>query len=94
MDVTDPRYRAYQYRTGDGLAVIEETHRLYGMAGEGVFMRVTRAMQSLATAGHILDIGAGTGPWYRTMRQMGIVGTYESFHKVLDVRSPNALSHG
>jgi len=70
VDASDPRYLAVQYATDANLAVRTDTHRRYGTGrGPDVFARVTVAMAAVhARPGRILDVGAGTGSWYRAIR--------------------------
>jgi ubiquinone/menaquinone biosynthesis C-methylase UbiE len=69
MKPTDPRYIQAQYASGDHLAVIADTHDRYGTAQEDVFTRLTRTLAEEGPAPrHVLDIGAGTGKWYASIR--------------------------
>lgn len=71
MNPTDPRYIAGQYASGDNLAIIAETHRRYGVAAEDVFAVVTRKLlHEQPRPTQILDIGAGTGQWYASIRRL------------------------
>lgn len=71
MNPTDPRYITRQYASGDNLAIIAETHRRYGVASEDVFTVVTRTLlQARPRPTRILDIGAGTGQWYASIRRL------------------------
>ncbi|NMP21879.1 class I SAM-dependent methyltransferase [Sulfobacillus harzensis] len=70
MDTSDSRYVASQYATEEKLQIRIDTHRHYGIGqGGDIFDRVTQAMtQVQAHPERILDVGPGTGTWYRAMR--------------------------
>lgn len=71
MTPTDPRYIRARYDSGEHLAVISETHLRYGVAREDVFQVVTRTLVDMACMPtSILGIGAGTGNWYRSVREL------------------------
>ena len=68
---TDPRYIKSQYRTSDKLEIIAETHRRFGVAQEDIFLAVTRKLLEVKPRSvNILDIGAGTGSWYKSVRSL------------------------
>jgi SAM-dependent methyltransferase len=74
MDVKDsprPGPGLGQYSTDEAIRIRTETHQKYGVGGgEPMFSAITRAMSEVAplpTA--ILDVGAGTGNWYRAIRE-------------------------
>jgi SAM-dependent methyltransferase len=70
VDASDPRYLSRQYATHDALQVRIETHRRYGVGTEMLFVPITRAMRDRGPLPEqILDVGAGTGHWYRTIRE-------------------------
>lgn len=70
MDTSDSRYVASQYASEANLQIRINTHRHYALRpGADIFDQVTQAMAQVQ--GHptkILDVGPGTGTWYRTLR--------------------------
>lgn len=71
MNMSDPGYLDRQYGTDEALRIRVETHRMYGVSsGEHLFDTITRAMLEVgARPAAILDVGAGTGNWYRAIRR-------------------------
>ena len=68
--ITGSDYLARQYGTDDALNIRIDTHRRYGVGHQDVFEAVCEAGLERGTApSHILDIGAGTGNWYRAIRR-------------------------
>ncbi len=69
--ITGSDYLARQYGTDDALNIRIETHRRYGVAHRDVFEAVCReGLERGPAPAHILDLGAGTGNWYRAIRRL------------------------
>ncbi len=69
--ITGSDYLARQYGTDDALNIRIETHRRYGVAHQDVFEAVCReGLERGPAPAHILDLGAGTGNWYRAIRRL------------------------
>ena len=63
-------YVGQQYRTDEALTIRIETHRRYGFGPSGdIFSRITRVMAERRLPLTVLDAGAGTGNWYRAIRE-------------------------
>lgn len=69
--ITGSDYLARQYGTDDALNIRIETHRRYGVAHQDVFEAVCQeGLERGPAPSHLLDIGAGTGNWYRAIRRL------------------------
>lgn len=66
----DSRYVKDQYATDEGLRIRIDTHRHYGTGPkEDIFDRITDLMAARVRPRAVLDLGAGTGNWYRAIRR-------------------------
>ncbi len=70
MDAADPKYVLPQYKTDQGLKARIETHKRYGIGSSGGFDGMTQMLAERVAPQTILDMGAGTGNWYRSIRQV------------------------
>lgn len=89
MRFEDADFLDQQYGTSEGLAVRIETHRRYGTASKDIFEELTEKARDELEPLRILDVGAGDGNWYRTLRR--VLGS-EPFYVGLD-RSDGMVEH-
>lgn len=69
MDAGNRDYVSRQYSTDESLNIRIETHQRYGIGPADIFSRLTGIMwERRPQPGRILDVGAGTGNWYRAIR--------------------------
>lgn len=66
---SNPEFLAQAYATEEGLEIRIRSHRRYSLATEDVFHSMTARALQMKRPDRILDIGAGTGNWYRTIRE-------------------------
>ncbi len=69
--MTDPGQLDAQYGTDERLQVRIDTHRHYGVGDRDIFAVITASLLErgpVPTA--VLDVGAGTGAWYRAIRRI------------------------
>ncbi len=69
--MTDPGQLDAQYGSDERLQTRIDTHRLYGLGDPDVFADITRQLLERGPAPtSVLDVGAGTGGWYRAIRRV------------------------
>lgn len=68
-DWSSPEFLAQAYATEESLEIRIRSHRRYSLAAEDVFHSMTARALAMKTPERILDVGAGTGNWYRAIRE-------------------------
>lgn len=84
---SDPEFLREAYGTVDGLSIRIHAQERFNRSPRIIFDELTRDAMTICRPTAILDIGAGTGTWYRSIRKN--LGT-EPFYQAVD-QSPTMV---